>query len=170
MAALSIAQLREMIGTKTSKEFFAFASLTNGLPKGAITEISGAGKTEFVLQFLKEQTELKIAWIESQLSIFPFAFEQRGVSLERVLFVEGGEQSNWVALQVLKSQAFQVVVLYEEECELKTLRRMQIAAEKSAASLIWLTSKPQDAWPVGLQIKVTKRNGEIRPNILRERF
>lgn len=61
------------------------------LPQGAITEISGpdgAGKTEAVLRFLAENPVPRVAWIEQDFSVYPCAFPQYGVALDRVFFVD----------------------------------------------------------------------------------
>src|SRR5689334_18183764 len=76
---------------KPKPESYRFSQLENGLPKGAVVEVSGSaggGKTEVVLRFLSENPETRVAWIEDELTIYPCAFPQNRVGLERVLFVE----------------------------------------------------------------------------------
>jgi hypothetical protein len=170
MKALNLEELKALVQRRTAKEVFACTSLPCGIPKGAITEISGAGKTEFALKLLAEHPELKVAWLEKSFSAYPFAFLQRKVALNRVLFVEAGEQVNWVTLQVLRAQLFSVVVVYSDSFDLKTLRRIQIASEKAQVSTIWLSNHPQNAWPISLQVKVQRESEGISSTIIKQRF
>lgn len=159
MKALSLEELRSLVGVKTQKESFDFSLLHEGVPKGAITEVIGSGKTEFVLALLAEQAETKVAWIEESFSVYPFGFLQRNVQLGRVLFVESGAETCWSALQVLKAQVFQIVVLYSESLGLNELRKIQLAAEKSQVAVLWLTAESRGLWPVSLQVKVGRQSG-----------
>lgn len=168
----SLAALKNLIGPLVQKETLGFSLLPDGCPKGAITEVVGSGKTEFVLALLAEHPQLKVAWVEENLSIYPVAFLQRNVSLNRVLFVESGRETCWCALQALKAQIFQVVVLYAENLKLAELRKIQLAAEKSQALVFWLTARPQSLWPVSLQVEVRRvaRESALEGRILRRRY
>jgi hypothetical protein len=146
------------------KQTLSFSALQMGLPRGALTEISGthgSGKTEVVLNFLAENPETKIAWIEDQFTIFPTAFTQNQVSLERVLFVEAHPEKElfWITQQVLKSQIFEIIVLCTFRSFNETsLRRLQLASEKAMAVLIILVETPalQGSWPILVQLKVSR--------------
>ncbi len=155
-AALSLDELKSLVGIKAPKETFDFSLLHEGVPKGAITEVIGNGKTEFALALLAEHPETRVAWIEESLSVYPFGFLQRNVQLGRVLFVESGTETCWSALQVLKAQVFQIVVLYSESLGLSHLRKIQLAAEKSQAAVLWLTPESRALWPVSLQVQVSR--------------
>jgi len=155
-------ELRSLLHTKIRKEAVGFSLLPSGIPKGAITSISGVGKTEFVLQLLSEQPDLKVAWIEDSFSIFPFGFVQRKIKLDRILFVDAGKDLFWATLEALRSQTFTVVVFYGETSDLSLLRRVQLETEKSNAMTLWLSPEPPALWPVSLQLQVQKRrNGLI---------
>lgn len=170
MKALRFAEIKELVQSKARRESIPCSTLPCGIPKGAITEISGAGKTEFVLNFLAEKADLKVAWAEEHFSIFPFGFQQRNVSLSRILFVDARNEIEWVILQLLRAQIFQVVVMYADQIELDSLRRMQLAAEKASAACIWLAPQAQSHWPVRLQLRVTRSTFGIRSEILRQKF
>ena len=168
--ALSLTELRELLQkTQPTREWLKCSGVDRGLPKGAITEISGCGKTELVVRLLGENPGLRAAWVEQKFSIFPFAFLQRAVDLERILFVEGGVETEWSLLQILKSQAFPVVVAYLEKTDVRTLRRWQLTAEKSGAALVWLTQKPQSLWPVSLQIRVERSEADLHVQVLKRK-
>lgn len=153
-----------------AREVLPFSILKEGIPRGAITEISGtpgSGKSEFLLRFLAEHASLKTAWIEDQFTAYPCAFPQMGVSLERVLFAEAGAESLWTAQQILRSQLFGAVVLSPQTSlrinEIQ-LRRLQLAAKQSNAALILLPEYPtiQGAWPISLQIQYFRRPDRFR--------
>ncbi len=139
------------------------------LPKGAITQISGHGKTEFVVQWIAEHSDLRVAWIEDGISIFPYGFLQRRVSLHRVLFIEAESHFNWVVLEILRSQTFPVVVVYVENLELKVLRRIQLASEKCDITTLWLSKEPRGFFPISLQLQIVKSDSGLKTNVLRQR-
>lgn len=170
MKALTFSQLKALIGVKTERDVYAFVSGPEGLPKGAITEIFGVGKTEFVLKFLAEQSEVRVAWVEENFSVYPFGFLQRQVDLGRLLFVESGSETSWCVLQVLKAQVFGVVVVYSENLSLSELRKIQLASEKSQSAVLWLTSRAKELWPVSLQIKVQREDHQIKAQVTRRRY
>ncbi len=143
-----------------------------GFPCGGMSEISGppgGGKTELVLNFLRENPSLKVAWIEDKLSIFPRAFHEMGLDLNRVLFMESGSEVSrgiWATLQVVRSQLFQVVVLsssisrkWISKTTEVNLRRLQVAAERAQVALILLSPRPtaERRWALKLQLKVKRR-------------
>lgn len=170
MKSAIIENLKHLLADRTEKEVLPFSLLPCGITRGAITEISGTGKTEFVLHFLKENPELKIAWIEKSFSAYPFAFLQKEIDLKRILFIDGQKDLDWCVYQALRSQAFQSVVVYCENLSLKSLRRIQLHSEKSLASTIWLTDEPKSAWPVSLRLHVERGDkGELRPTVLKRR-
>jgi hypothetical protein len=142
-----------------------------GLPRGALIAISGAhgaGKTELVLRFLASNPGVRAAWVEDSFTIYPCAFSQHGVGLERVLFVQT-EDSAWAVHQVLKSQVFEVVVMSAEQdafADPVALRRFQLAAEKNVCSVIFLTERtppPDSAWPVSVQLHVSRDTSSGEP-------
>jgi hypothetical protein len=169
-AAVSLEELRALVQTKTQKEYISCSLLSSGIPVGAITEISGHGKTEFVLKILSENKEKKVAWVEENFSVFPFGFMQRRIDLNRVLFVEAAKDLDWVCVQILRAQIFGIVVIYTEDIELNQLRRIQLASEKSGVATLWLTHMARALWPVSLQIQVSKSDQQLGAHVLRQRY
>jgi len=170
MKSATLEQLKQLVQTKTQARTIPFSLLASGLPCGAITEISGFGKTEFVLQFLKENKDFKIAWIEKNFSAYPFGFLQKEIDLNRVLFIEGHEDVDWCAYQVLRAQVFQSVVLYADDLELNALRRIQLESEKSQAVTVWLTNEVKTAWPISLRLAVEKGASALQVNVVKQRM
>jgi hypothetical protein len=172
---------------KSSPESYRFSQLESGLPKGAVVEVSGqagGGKTEVVLRFLSENPDARVAWIEDELTIYPCAFPQNRVGLERVLFVESrpskghpnedagtshrSDETLWTAHQILRSQVFGVVVLrVARALDEMALRRLQLAAEKTQTTLILLTEEAarRGTWPIAVQLHA-RRSIEERAILL----
>src|SRR5262249_52928689 len=163
-----------------TKECWPSPDIEPGVPRGALTEISGPGKTEWAARFLAQNSGVPVAWVEEEFSVYPFGLLQKQVGLERVLFVESGEDSRWTVFQALRSQAFGVVLFSSTTTTTRSdtgpefvrdermLRGLQLAAEKSRASMIFLADQPGDSWPVSLQIQVSKDRGSgIRSHVLK---
>lgn len=140
-------------------------SFPEGAPRGALTEVFGAlgsGKTEVVLQWIASTSGSRIAWVEKDFTIYPIAFPQQGVSLERVLFVDGlgsEELTLWSAYQILRSQIFGFVVVSASVQDEVSLRRLQLAAEKAQASVILITHGSVSlsaSWPISIRIQVSR--------------
>lgn len=169
--------LREQLKTsfpsgQKTRETLPFSMVEGGIPKGALTEVSGAegcGKTELVLRFLAENSTLRVAWIEEDFSAYPCAFSQNGVGLERVLFVDcdSSEHSLWSAHQILRSQVFEAVILKlsskianpdRQGLEEVDLKRLQLLAEKSGTCLFLVLEEPLKSatWPITLRLQVTR--------------
>lgn len=148
------------------RDSLPFSLFSGGIPRGALTELSsplGCGKTEVVLKFLAEHPELSVLWIEQEFTFYPNRMLQERVSLNRVLFVESSE-GPWVALQGLKAQIFEVVVLNSFILSETNLRRLQIAT-KRAGSIVFLLSEQRTqcgAWAILLQLGVEKQGGQIQ--------
>lgn len=171
-ALIALKSLPGLIQPSAIPEHFPFSLLNRGFPKSSLIEVSGAlgsGKTEVILQFLKENPSLQVAWIEEELTIYPCSFLQKNIALERVLFAVPTQEKDalWIAHQVLRSQTFQVVVLSQslfqdssssqffDETE---LRRLQLLAQRSQALVILISEEPtrEKSWPISLQIHVSR--------------
>lgn len=171
MKALSLPELKSLLSFHSQREFLPLRCFQGaGIPKGAITEISGVGKTEFVTQILYEHPDLRVAWIEKDLSVFPFALWQRSLGLQRILFIESGKQTEWAILQILKAQIFKVVIFYVDDFEITSLRRIQLASEKANVVTLWLTDRTHSLWPVSLQLQMNKKKFGLEPIVLKQKL
>jgi hypothetical protein len=173
MKAFDLDTLRALLRPKILRERLSFSLVEDGIPAGAITELSGHGKTEAIVRFLKEHPEFRVAWIEKSFSFFTAALGAWGVDIQRFLFVESAADTLWVALQVLRAKAFHVVILYHNEFENEDLRKLQLAAEKAAGALIWLSAiAPENPWPIALRLKAHRSaaDGQLEIMTLQRRM
>ncbi len=123
-------------------------------------EINGIGKTQAMVKFLEENSKVKAAWVEEELSVYPCAVAQKNVSLSRLLFIEASHDVLWASLQALRSQLFKCVIISIKKLfDERSLRRLQLEAEKREVNVFLLTEIPQKrAWPVALQVRVKERS------------
>lgn len=170
-----------IIEVSMSSNRFPILGEVSPFPRGALTELwgeAGSGKTELILHFLAENPHFRVAWVEEDFSIYPCAFPQRKVALDRIFFVDvsacstltrqklsRSELAFWAAHQILQSQVFQVVVISVRPSEKQapvTFRRLQLLAEKSRSAVILLTEQPIQvaSWAIPLQLQVG-RAGEL---------
>jgi hypothetical protein len=140
--------------SKSKKEFFISSTLAKGVPRGSLVELIGTGKAEWIVQFLKENKELKVFWCEERQSIFPTAISQRGVSLDRIVF--GIFKNNLFSSlrKIIQSQVFEVIVSPSSFTEIKLLKALQLFSEKANSTLFLMASTHQKAWPISLQLEI----------------
>ena len=169
MRDAALEKLKQLVSAKTERTVVPCSLVPSGIPQGAITEISGHGKTEFVLNFLRENNEHYVAWIEKNFSAYPFGFLQKEIDLGRVLFMEGQKELDWCVYQALRAQVFQTVVVYCDHLDLKSLRRIQLQSEKSLACTLWLTTEPKQAWPVHLRLSIERNENGLSATTLKQR-
>lgn len=164
----TVEDLRELCRktTRPEREKYEFSLCPEGFPRGVLIELAGLGKTEVVVQFLRENPKLRVAWIEDSLTIYPCAVAQRNVTLSRLLFIEASDEIFWATFQVLKSNLFDCIVLSSKrKFDEKNLRRLQLESEKGNSSIFLLTEELHKAWPITLQLQVSQ--GKL--NVIRER-
>ena len=179
-------QLRTLPGiipVMPRREVAPFSALEGGIARGSLVEFfgkPGCGKTELVLRFLAENPDLKGAWVEQNFSIYPPAFPQFQVELDRILFVEatpnpratraGSKAALWATHQILKSQLFGAIVLTEVSIHETELRRLQLASEKSQSIIFLLKDNPTQRrhWPIAIQAEVI-RGEEGKIHILKSK-
>ena len=164
LAALQ--ELRARLGVLENqcpeKEKIAFSQIPEGLPRGILVEITGKGKRESIAALLAENPDLYCAWIESKLSILPSALEQRKINLEKLFFVEGGNETSWAAATVLRSQIFPIVVYNAPHGDLRELRRFQLLASKAQSTMLLLAEDPTpNAWPIRLSLCVQAEGRKV---------
>lgn len=156
-SAFDLDALRKQIGAidgSIPKETKGFSLFPQGFPCGSLIEIAGTGKTSFVAAFLKEHPNLKSIWIEKKLSVNPYALWQHGVDIRNILFVECGNEANWVLQQVLTSQVFPIALISDFSFSEKELRKYQLLTEKNNSQVFLLSQNLHRSWVPALQIKM----------------
>ena len=166
---LNLNQIRELLKKPEPKEYLPCAELSSGIPLGCITEVSGTGKTEFLIQFLQKNSGRRVVWVEEYFSLFPLAIFQRGISPEQILFVDAGKEIEWVILNALRSQAFPIVIFDRKECDSIFLKRIQLATKRAQSATIWTTTQSQNFWTSSLQLQVKREGEKIEVDVLRKR-
>lgn len=166
----SLQELRHLIGAveNQDRERSSFSLFPEGFARGSILELSGPGKTELTALFLREHPEFKVAWIEKELTINPYALLQKGVKTENILFIEAGKELSWCLTQALQSGCFQALIT-NTAFEEKDLRRYQLLAERSQAHFFLLSKEIHPSWVPNLQLKIQKKKQGLEIKTLRKR-
>lgn len=154
-----MAQLKDWISRSAHSGSFERASS----PLGALIGITGVGRTEWVLNWLVKNPEASVVWIEKNLSVLPTALAQRGGGLERILFIELGEvgEWEWTLLTLLRAQLFQAIITpiltpdeqIKKTKDEKSLRRLQLLAEKAQCKVFLLSEVPSQHWTISEQVQ-----------------
>jgi hypothetical protein len=144
--------------------------LGGGIPRGCITEVSGAastGKTSFALSTIASITQLgnACAWVDVNDALSPEATAAAGVELRRLLWLrmsaEPGKKvadKPWSRLEqalratdlLLQTGGFGAIVLdmcdvlpqHARRIPLATWYRFRLAAEQARTALIFITRSP----------------------------
>lgn len=144
------------------RENLPCSGLIGGIPRATLIEVSGApgaGKTEWVLNFLRQNPSLRAAWVEEKMSIYPRSFKQRGVDLDRVLFVESHQETLWTVTQLIRSSLFPIVIVQSNLEQTIPLRRLQLLVKRSRGNIILLKDRPvrEGGWPISIQVQVQRK-------------
>ena len=153
--------------------------LEGGVPKGAITVltgVAGTGRMSIAARLLAEETRaLKpVAWVDAKKTLYPPALVQAGVDLQRLLVVRGaGQRALFAIEQIVESGAFGIVIASGIESFLSQagLRRVQAASEAAHASTI-LVLEPQASALVtnaALKLRVSRRSPGLQVEVEKSR-
>jgi len=146
------------------------AALSGGIPRGCITEISGAastGKTSFALAAVAAITQsgAACAWVDVSDSLSPESAAAAGIVLKRLLWLRTVPERKqrvtskpWSHLEqalkatdlLLQAGGFAAIVLdmsdvfpkHVTRIPLATWYRLRLAAEQARTALIFLTQSP----------------------------
>lgn len=153
----SPSELRQLIAEKEGRilrGLWPSSSLACGVPKSAISEISGTAKIEWLAQFFRENPTLIVFWAEEKYNLLPTAFSQRGISLNRFIFADCGKELFVTLRKALRSHVFNCVVAPNQFEEERPLKALQLLTERCHSSLILLTEEIKPKWPVCLQVEI----------------
>ncbi|WP_153163537.1 translesion DNA synthesis-associated protein ImuA [Zoogloea sp. 1C4] len=149
-----------------------------GWPVGALTEIlvphTGVGELGLILPLLQRVPERRWAvCIAPPGQLYAPALSGAGIPLERLLLVdaESPAHARWAARQSLNSHSCAAVVMWLAEADNGALRRLQLAAEESATTLILIrpaTVAGQPS-PAVLRLALTARDGGVDVRVLKRR-
>jgi hypothetical protein len=165
MSAERIKHLKLVIGAvdvTIPREAWPASGLNEGVPKGAVVEILGPQKFEWLISFLKQNPELKIFWAEKTQSVLPTALSQRGIDLSRVSFGVLGEDCFVSLRKIIQSQVYEVILAPNLFKDLKMFRAFQLLTEKANNTLFLAGNKtPSTAWPIALQLEIMRAKPDI---------
>jgi hypothetical protein len=164
----NLRMLMSEITGPVQKEFFRADGVPGGIPRGALVELCGSRKTEWVIQFLCANESVQAFWLEKEQSILPTAIQQRGVNLERLTF--GVVEELYPAVRrVIQSQLFEAVVVPSVFDELRVLKALQLLAEKANTTVFLLAKKPQAAFPISVQLDVKGKGSNLDIAVLKHK-
>jgi len=150
-----------------------------GWPLGTVTEIlsrrAGAGELRLLVPVLADLSRQgrRIAWINPPHLPYPPAFSASGVAQSRVLLVSAGSGRDrlWSAEQCLRSGACGAVLLWPEECDNPSLRRLQLAAEKGGGLGYLFRSQraAESPSPAALRLRLAPAPGGVAVEVVKGR-
>jgi hypothetical protein len=143
------------------RERIKFSLYPAGFLTGSVVELAGVSKTEFLSLFLCEHADFKVAWLEDNITINPYALFQKGVRLENLLFVEAKKEMSWCLTQILQSGCFQAVVVSNQRFIEKDLRRYQLLSERGNLNFFILSEKFHQSWVPNLQLEIFKEENNL---------
>lgn len=137
-------ELKEQFQTSKNQNCWNFSSQKILVPKGAFIEVFGNARREVLIEFLRDQRDLTVAWVESELTLFPPSVAQRDVDVTRWLLVEAGENLLWVVEELLTSHFFSVILVSEMSLTAALWRRFQRECERGGTTLFLLSEQPHE--------------------------
>lgn len=160
--AEKLGNLRLLLGhqliSSFEKEYLSAPQMdSNIIPKGAVVELLGNYKIEWLVQFMAQHNDVKTFWAEKEQSILPTALHQRGVNLSQVTFAILGQNLVQPLRRAIQSQVFSILIAPSLFTEIKVLQALQFFTEKSNCTLFLLgKDQPSNAWPIFLQLQIEK--------------
>lgn len=150
-----------------------------GWPLGTLTEIlfdqPGIGELSLLMPALRGLGgDRWQAWIAPPFVPYAPALEAAGLSLARILLVtpETSGEVLWATRQAVSSAACGAVLSWPQRIDSAGLRRLQLAAEESAHTLLFLfrpRAEARQASPAGLRLGLTACSDGLRVDILKRR-
>lgn len=150
-----------------------------GWPLGAVTEIlfsrEGIGELRILLSAAAELSRegRRIAWIGPPHLPYAPALAASGMRLSRILVVRSGTERDrlWAAEQCLRSGACGAVLAWPGTCDDRSLRRLQLAAEKGGC--LGFLFRPERAAgrssPAALRLRLAPSPGGVIVELLKGR-
>ncbi len=161
-----------------------------GWPQGALTELlssqEGIGELRLLMPALARlsQADRWIAWIAPPRLLYAPALAAAGIELSRVLVVHVHDKTQipWATEQALRHGRCGAVLAWPPQADMRTLRRLQLAAEAGQAWGFLFRTIEQTAVPSpaalrlslqssshGLAVRILKCRGPTRGAVVLER-
>jgi hypothetical protein len=159
-------------------------SLTGGIPIGAMTEISGVGKTSVLVSLLAHASrEYYCALVDAKDAFDPVAAEAAGTDLSRLLWVRCGktkqtlrplEQAFKVTDMLLQSSGFGLIVVDLSDIAEKIVHnvptstwfRFSRVVENQHTALVFIEQQPHATSRAGLVLKLAAAPATFSGNLL----
>ncbi len=111
-----------------------------------------------------------LAWIAPPHEPYPPALTASGIDIKHILVVRT-EQTLWAMEQMLRSAACRVVLAWIGDASIKSLRRLQLAAEESASLGVLMRPVRYSAQPSSavLRLNVTREAAHLKVDIVKSR-
>jgi hypothetical protein len=147
-----------------------------GWPLGAVSEVLhaqlGAGELSLALPLLARLTQAgrPIAFVAPPMLPYAPRLAGAGVSLSRVLVVQPDRAQDrlWCAEQLLRAAAG-AVLLWIDQADTQSLRRLQLAAEENDSCVLVYrpTRQANEATPSALRLRVWREQGMPQVQVLK---
>lgn len=148
-----------------------------GWPLGGLTEIlsrrSGSGELTLMLPAMAQLSRQNrwVTWIAPPHIPYAPALAAAGIRLSRMLLIRPRRVADllWSAEQALRHGHRSAVLIWLEGCNVRTLRRLQLAASEGESLGIIFRSQQYAATPspAMLRLKVESGNGELAVDMLK---
>ena len=148
-----------------------------GWPAGCLTEIlsrrSGSGELTLMLPAIARLSSENrwVSWIAPPHIPYAPALAAAGIRLSRMLVIRPGRVPDllWSAEQALRHGNRAAVLVWLEDCDAKTLRRLQLAAAEGGTLAFMLRPSRYAATPspAALRLQVDDRDGEFVVDMLK---
>lgn len=121
------------------------------LMPGLLMEISGPGARRHIAELVARYPFCPAAWVEEHLEPFPAEIRRVNMHYDRVLFVNGGEDSAWALSTFVNSGLFPFVIYAGPVGDEKKMRRLRRQAKLSGTMVILIQDEPLPAWQAHYQ-------------------
>jgi len=166
-------KLRIEIGgnSQIDKTIWKAPSLAHGVAEGVVCELLGNARTEWLIQLFRMHPDKRIFWCEKEQRISPLAIRQRGVDLDRILFMDSSVDHQKILHRTLESSTYPFIVSPQLSNDVKTLQRLHLLCGKGKSTLFFLPDKQfSQAWPVSLQLDVNFLDDEFKVEVVRQKY
>lgn len=171
-------QTKNKLGLDTG--FLALNTLlkTRGWPVNSVIEIQvdqwGQGELQILLPLMARlsQQQQQLAWIAPPYIPYAPALQAAGIDLNYLLIIEQSEASDaaWAAEKCLRHAAAALVLFCLPKIDIRSIRRLQIAADTGGSLGVLLHCGKIRQTPVSLRIKTRYVEQGLCVQILKSRF